>query len=292
MADLKPGPSASHGLKISLAVPSLNYGRYLRACLESIRQQTHADFEVLIADGGSTDESLTVIREFVASDARFRLVSTADSGQADALNKALAEATGEIHGYLNADDEYLCSDAFEAVASAFTTYAGMDLVSFRAWYVDANSRPLRPVELRFNVRDNFGWMRRRTAVVQPATLWRSHVTRRFPFRGAMHYAFDSWFFYEAFTTFSWMEFEKPIAGMRAHPMNKSIRVIPARINEIAALEAFKYGEGTWRSRYVSAVGVAVGLMGRIPVVGDRLRRLVYLVVNSLAYASFYRLPGI
>ena len=279
-------------MKISLAVPSLNYGRYLRACLESIRQQTHADFEVLIADGGSTDESLAIIAEFTASDPRFRLVSTSDTGQAEGVNKALAVAVGEIHGYLNADDEYLCNDALEAVAGAFTSYTAMDLVSFRAWYVDADSRPLRPVELRFNVRDNFGWMRRRTAVVQPATFWRSRVTRRFPFRGPMHYSFDSWFFYEAFNAFSWMEFEKPIAGMRAHPMNKSIKVIPERIREIAALEAFKYGEGAWRSRYISAVGVLVGLVGRVPVVGDRLRRLVYLVVNSLAYASFYRLPGI
>lgn len=279
-------------MKISIAVPSLNYGRYLRACLESIRLQTHADFEVLIADGGSTDDSLEVIREFVASDARFRLVSTSDTGQAEGVNTALAQAEGHIHGYLNADDEYLCNDALEAVAEAFTSYASMDLVSFRAWYVDVDSKPLRPVELRFNVRDNFGWMRRRTAVVQPATFWRSRVTRRFPFRGPMHYTFDSWFFYEAFGACSWMELTKPVAGMRAHPMNKSNKVIPARIREIAALEAFKYGEGAWRSRYISAVGVLVGLVGRIPLVGDRLRRLVYLVVNSLAYASFYRLPGI
>ena len=279
-------------MKISLAVPSLNYGRYLRACLESVRTQTHGDFEVLIADGGSTDDSRAIIDEYVALDSRFRLVSTSDDGQAEAVNRALAAASGEIHGYLNSDDQFLCNDAFEAIVSAFTHYPDMELVSFRGWYISEEGRPLRPIELRFSPRDNFGWMKRRTAVVQPATLWRSSVTTRFPFRGPMHYSFDSWFFYEAFTVFSWMEFEKPIAGMRAHPLNKSIQVVPARINEIAALEAFKYGAGSWRSRYVYAVSFLVGAVGKVPVIGARLRRLVYLANNSIAYLSYYRLPGI
>lgn len=279
-------------MKITLAVPSLNYGQYLRACLESIRAQTHTDVEVLIADAGSTDDSREIIDEYIKKDPRFRLVSTSDAGQAEAVNTALAQATGEIHGYLNADDEFLCLDALEAVAAAFRSYSSMDLVSFKGWYVDVDSRPLRPVELRFNVRDNFGWMRRRTAVFQPGTFWRSRVTAEIPFRAQMHYTFDSWFFYEAFTKFAWMELDKPISGMRAHPLNKSGRVIQERINEIALLEGFKYGVGSWRSRYVRAVGAVVGLVGRVPIVGDRMRRFVYLVVNSTAYLSFYRLPGV
>lgn len=75
-------------MKISIAVPSYNYARFLEACLLSIQQQDYLDFEVLVADGGSSDESIGIINRFCAEDKRFILVSTKDSGQADAIKKA------------------------------------------------------------------------------------------------------------------------------------------------------------------------------------------------------------
>ena len=62
--------------------------------------------------------------------------------------------------------------------------------------------------------------------------------------------------------------------------------------ELAALEAFKYGSGSWRAGYVSAIGLLIAAFEHVPVIGASLRRLTYWVVNSLAFMTFYALPGI
>jgi len=63
-------------MKISIAVPSYNYARFLEACLGSIKQQDYINYEVLIADGGSDDGSLEIIRHYCDEDDRFQLIST------------------------------------------------------------------------------------------------------------------------------------------------------------------------------------------------------------------------
>jgi glycosyltransferase involved in cell wall biosynthesis len=90
-------------MKISIAVPSYNYGQFLLACLDSIKMQQHADYEVLIADGGSDDGSVEIIERYCASDPRFRFVSREDQGQADAIRRAFSHASGDILCFLNAD---------------------------------------------------------------------------------------------------------------------------------------------------------------------------------------------
>ena len=78
-------------MKISIAVPSFNYGLFIDKCLNSIISQHYINFEVLIADGGSTDRSLEIINYYCNIDNRFRLVSNFDNGQADAINKTMQQ---------------------------------------------------------------------------------------------------------------------------------------------------------------------------------------------------------
>jgi hypothetical protein len=100
----------------TIVVPSLNQGRFLRECLDSIFDQRWERLEVLVVDGGSTDDSMSVVSTFGARIAWS--VSEPDAGQSDAINKGMARATGDVVGWLNADD-YLLPGAFAAVASAW-----------------------------------------------------------------------------------------------------------------------------------------------------------------------------
>jgi glycosyltransferase involved in cell wall biosynthesis len=156
-------------MKISIAVPSYNYGAYLTACLQSIAEQEHSDFEVLIADGGSADDSLQIAQRFAARDARFRVVSTADRGQADAVQRAFSQAGGDIFGFLNADDMYLQPTALSEVASAFTANETADVISFGGCYVAANGSVIKRVRLRYHPLDSLERIRFRPSVLQPAT---------------------------------------------------------------------------------------------------------------------------
>ena len=279
-------------MKISIAVPSYNYARFITACLDSIRQQTHQDLEVLIADGGSNDGSLEIINQFCATDARFLLVSTSDEGQADAIYKAFAHATGDVLCFLNSDDCYLASDALSHVVEAFDNYQTVDVVSFGGYYLDADGRWLRPIQYRYHPLDGFHLMHYRTAVLQPATFWRARVYDPVNWPKHFNFVFDVVFFYSVYKKYSWLELHKPVAGYRLHGENKSMWVKSARIRELADFEVVKFGKNSLRAFYLRGIAWIVSLFERLGKLGLYCSKVVYLLVNGLAYLTCYRLPSI
>ncbi|MEO8151875.1 MAG: glycosyltransferase [Rhizobacter sp.] len=279
-------------MKISIAVPSYNYGKYLSVCLESIRCQTHEDFEVLIADGGSTDGSLQVIQQFCERDSRFSLISRQDTGQVDAVIKAFSQASGDIFCFLNADDFYLCSDAFAAAVNAFADYKAIDVVTFSGFYVSESGQHVRPVRLRYHPFDHLGNMKLRSGALQPATFWTRRVTERYPLRREFDYSFDTVFFYESFQEFSWIELPKPIAAYRWHGGNKSAVISAARTLELARFERMKFGSLSIRAAYLSLVAALLFVACRVPVMGRLAARTIRVVVNGMSYVTAYRLPSI
>ena len=88
---------------ISVVTPSLNQARYLRDAIESVRVQDYPRVEHVVVDGGSTDGTFDVLREYP----HLRWLSEPDRGQSHALNKGFAMALGEVFGWLNADDAYV-----------------------------------------------------------------------------------------------------------------------------------------------------------------------------------------
>ena len=91
--------------KISVVVPSYNQGGYIEETILSIIKQNYPQIELIIIDGGSTDNSVEIIQRYSGYIKYF--VSEADNGQAHALNKGFALASGDICSYLNSDDFYL-----------------------------------------------------------------------------------------------------------------------------------------------------------------------------------------
>jgi glycosyltransferase involved in cell wall biosynthesis len=100
--------------KISVITPSYNSGKYLEEAVKSVRDQDYPNFEHIVIDGGSTDNTLEILRKYN----HLNWTSEPDDGQSDAMNKGFEISTGDIIVYLNADD-YFLPGAFKRVVPYF-----------------------------------------------------------------------------------------------------------------------------------------------------------------------------
>jgi glycosyltransferase involved in cell wall biosynthesis len=123
---------------VTIVTPSYNQGRFIRATIESVRKQDYPRIEYLVMDGGSTDETVSILREY--SD-RLRWVSESDHGQAHAINKGWRQARGSILAYLNSDDVYLPGAIAQAVA-ALEAHPEAAAVYGEGYHVDEEGRVL------------------------------------------------------------------------------------------------------------------------------------------------------
>jgi glycosyltransferase involved in cell wall biosynthesis len=102
--------------KITIVTPSFNQGKYLEQTIRSVLNQQYPNFEYIVMDGGSTDNSVEIIKRYADKLAYWQ--SKPDRGQSAAIVDGFARATGEILGWVNSDD-MLLSDSLEHVARYF-----------------------------------------------------------------------------------------------------------------------------------------------------------------------------
>ncbi len=127
-------------MKISIVTISYNQAQFLERAILSIVEQDHEDLEYIVVDPGSTDGSLDIIDRY-----RFnitKIVYEPDSGPADGLNKGFSHATGEIFGFINADDALL-PGALRNVSDYFEKNPKIDVVCGSGLIIDAESREIK-----------------------------------------------------------------------------------------------------------------------------------------------------
>lgn len=188
---------------VSITTPSWNQGQFLEETIRSVLdQEGNFGIDYIVVDGGSTDNSVEVIKKYEAlllrgewparcRDIRFRWMSESDAGQSDAINKGLRMSSGEILAWLNSDDTY-AAGALKKVCDAFAREPGCDVVYGKTYYVDESGARLGhyPTE---------DFCRERLAVVnficQPSTFFRRSALDRVGYPDAsLRYVmdFDLW----------------------------------------------------------------------------------------------------
>lgn len=127
-------------MKISIVTLSFNQAQYLREAIDSVLDQGYPDLEYIVVDPGSTDGSRELIKSYGNSLAH--VVFEPDSGASDGLNKGFALATGEVFGFLNADD-LLYPGALQQVAEFFARNPQCDLAFGNGYKIDGQGNRIR-----------------------------------------------------------------------------------------------------------------------------------------------------
>ena len=128
------------GPLVSIVTPSYNTGRYIGDAVRSVLSQDYPNIEYLVMDGGSTDNTVDVLKSFGP---RVNWVSEKDKGQSDAVNKGFAKAKGSIFGWLNSDDTY-AAGAVSAAVEFLWSHPEVDAVYGDANFTDANGKVIGP----------------------------------------------------------------------------------------------------------------------------------------------------
>ncbi|BDG05824.1 glycosyltransferase [Anaeromyxobacter oryzae] len=176
---------------VSIVTPTLNQGRTIRETLESVAAQTYPRIEHIVVDGASTDETLRILE----SAPGVRWISEKDRGQADAINKGLRMAKGEIVAYVNSDD-LLYPDAVSIAVEAFLAEPDVDFLYGDGTVIDEGGKPLwewlsRPEDWRLLTGYFFLWNDFTNWIMQPASFWRRSLGERVGlFDEGFHFAMD------------------------------------------------------------------------------------------------------
>ena len=155
---------------LSLVTCSYQQGRFIGSTLKSVLDQGYPALEYIVIDGGSKDESVSVIRNVEQQLAHW--VSEPDKGQTDALAKGFARSTGEVMGWLCSDD-LLLPGALDTVGRYFAAHPAVDWVYGDAIWIDGKGAPIR-------TKREMGWNRSvflfdHNYLAQPSVFWRRRL---------------------------------------------------------------------------------------------------------------------
>ena len=158
---------------ISIVVPSYNQGPYIAETIHSILDQDYPNIEVIVMDGESTDETVTVLRSFP----QITWFSERDLGQSHAINKGMLLARGSIRAYLNSDDVYR-PGALRKVAQIFKDEPDTKIVVGNCDLIDQHSSVIGHINAKFTdlrgLVEYWGWEKLH-CIPQQATFWRASL---------------------------------------------------------------------------------------------------------------------
>ncbi len=129
------------GHLISVIVPIYNTEKYLEMCIESIRNQTYKNLEIILVDDGSTDKSGQICDQYVQKDRRIKVIHKPNGGQSDARNVGIKNATGNFIGFVDSDD-YINQNMFKRLYGNLMKY-NADIAICNYEDVDENGNHMR-----------------------------------------------------------------------------------------------------------------------------------------------------
>jgi glycosyltransferase involved in cell wall biosynthesis len=221
-------------MRISIVTPSFNQASFLRLTIGSVlKQQGNFELTLIVIDGGSTDGTVDLLRSI--PDPRLKWTSSPDAGQADAVNKGLQSATGDIIGWLNSDDLYT-PGTLAAVTTAFAQTPQAGWLIGQADIINATGQEIRSSVTLYKNRGlakySFRNLLRENFISQPAVFWRREVGDRVGRLDiSLHHAMDYDFWLRFAKTGGPIVLDRVLSHFRIHSTSKTGTQTRQRFNE-------------------------------------------------------------
>jgi glycosyltransferase involved in cell wall biosynthesis len=204
--------------RISIIVPSFNQGTYIKKTLDSILDQNYPNLEIIVIDGGSTDNTISVLKSYRE---KLKWVSEKDNGQTEAINKGIRLTSGEIFGYINSDD-FMLPGSLWVVANSFVK--GVLWVTGDYIIVNENGQSIQKYIVLYKRFLRFFSSRFifniANFVAQPSTFWKREILDNIGyFDEQLRYAMDYDFLMRSFYVLPKI-IHYPLSAFRIHKYSK------------------------------------------------------------------------
>ena len=218
-----------HQPLVSIITPTFMQGKYIRDCIESVKQQSYSKIEHIIYDACSTDETDRIITGYLGT-YDLTYYREEDKGQAHALNKGFDRAGGDIVCWLNSDDLYYNNTVIEDIVDLFNNNAGVDVVSGGGVLTDERGDYLSDLKVSKHV-CSLEKMKIYCRTLQPSTFWRKTDLR---LDESLNFTFDWKFFIDMLKNdYVFMVTDKKLSKYRQHLNSKTWTDSAARKRELA-----------------------------------------------------------
>lgn len=213
--------SVKYWPKISIVTPSFNQGQYIEETIQSVLSQNYPNLEYIIIDGGSTDNTVEIIKKYESRMTYW--VSEPDRGQSHAINKGLEKCTGEIFNWLNSDDWYVPGALFE-VANAFLKNSTAQFVSGFENRIDQNGvvNLHTGTFLKPSIEETIEFCE----VSQPSTFFKLEAIRKVNgVAEGLHYIMDGEIWINLLLLYGqdhFIKLDKVLVNFRLHPNSKTV----------------------------------------------------------------------
>ena len=170
--DMESEIKCNNGLPlVSIITPSYNQGEFIEETIDSVLNQTYPNIEYIIVDGGSTDNTLEILKKY---ENRIQWISEKDKGQANAINKGILRTKGELIGWINSDDVYE-RDGIEKLVACWKKHPEADLIYGEGIYIDREGRKVGRYLTEVFTKEKLG---KQCIICQPSTLFSRAVIER------------------------------------------------------------------------------------------------------------------
>ncbi len=278
-------------LLVSIVTPSYNQGQFIEQTILSVKNQDYPNIEHIIVDGGSTDNTLAILKKYEGA-YNMRWISEPDEGQADAISKGFSLTRGNIVAWINSDDIYISKSVISLIVDLFEKYPDADVITGGGILMSEEGYWIQPIQM-VEKRICYKHLRYGDSILQPATFMRKHVIEKVPLDKSLVYAFDWDFFIRVAQQFNILPVNCIIAGYRMYGRNKTAAGGPRRAKELLEVTGRYLGKVSWQYYVVLWFYILYRFAELLP---GRLRMVSFWVFRKLSIivsvVTFRRVPPV